>query len=314
MEGNNFTLSNKVQFKCRPGYKLSESSHMTCLSSGRWSGRKASCLACPKNSYKLGLSNSSTCSNCPPNTHTITSASTSKQHCTCNEGFHGPDGGPCQEILCPNLPPPVNAHATSCSRKINSVCEIECNDGYMVSDGNEFRKCLPGGSWAGSDLACRACPMNTYKANNSSCTLCPDHSSTSGTGNSLQGCRCNAGYHGHAGGPCNDTDECINEHGCEQTCVNTPGSYRCTCTIPGYVQNANDSKSCLEKNSCPDLEAPENGGVACVQELSTNTARCQVKCNAGYEHIGTAPGFNEMCGQSTNWTWTSTLNEDEFYC
>ena len=26
-----------------------------------------------------------------------------------------------------------------------------------------------------------------------------------------------------------DIDECMGDHGCDQTCVNTPGSYSCNC-------------------------------------------------------------------------------------
>ena len=40
-----------------------------------------------------------------------------------------------------------------------------------------------------------------------------------------------------------DEDECDGgTHDCEQICVNTPGSYSCTCT-PGYLANM-DGKTC----------------------------------------------------------------------
>ena len=111
-----------------------------------------------------------------------------------------------------------------------------------------------------------ACPMNTYKANSSSCIRCPSHSSTPGTGNSLQGCSCNTGFSGPPGGPCRgqqdivfhtklmkmlftDIDECSRGAGCAQTCVNTAGSYKCICTLPGYIQDADDHTNCLSKHS-----------------------------------------------------------------
>lgn len=43
-----------------------------------------------------------------------------------------------------------------------------------------------------------------------------------------------------------DIDECaINEGGCSQQCINTPGSFTCTCT-PGY-QLGRDGHSCYRK-------------------------------------------------------------------
>ncbi|ELT94386.1 hypothetical protein CAPTEDRAFT_203071, partial [Capitella teleta] len=108
------------------------------------------------------------------------------------------------------------------------------------------------------------CPKNTYKATSSTCIPCPVHSSTTSTGNSLKDCRCNAGYSGPTGGPC-------------------------------QVQN-----------SCPTLDPPDNGGVVCVQEASTNTARCQVKCNPGFEHP-LQPNVFEECGPNTGWVWTTEL-------
>lgn len=41
-----------------------------------------------------------------------------------------------------------------------------------------------------------------------------------------------------------DHDECNgNAHGCEQQCLNLPGSYSCACSS-GYRLNANDLKTC----------------------------------------------------------------------
>ena len=47
-----------------------------------------------------------------------------------------------------------------------------------------------------------------------------------------------------------DTDECLSpDHGCEQTCDNTDGSYVCNCTN-GYVLNA-DGRTCNGKTNRP---------------------------------------------------------------
>ena len=39
-----------------------------------------------------------------------------------------------------------------------------------------------------------------------------------------------------------DQNECLGNHGCQHNCVNTVGSYHCTCR-PGY-QLINDNKTC----------------------------------------------------------------------
>ena len=43
-----------------------------------------------------------------------------------------------------------------------------------------------------------------------------------------------------------DINECAIAS-CSQGCVNTKGSYECTCTIPGYVL-ADDGRTCIRKN------------------------------------------------------------------
>ena len=42
---------------------------------------------------------------------------------------------------------------------------------------------------------------------------------------------------------CNDINECEEEHPCAQTCINTPGSYKCAC-VPGYIPVGADAKKC----------------------------------------------------------------------
>ena len=52
----------------------------------------------------------------------------------------------------------------------------------------------------------------------------------------------------------------------------------------------------------------------CVKQSLTNTERCQIKCDAGYDHVVRVNNFEE-CGPSTNWLWThSLLNRDILPC
>ena len=48
-----------------------------------------------------------------------------------------------------------------------------------------------------------ACEQNTYKASNGTCVSCPPHTSTTGPGtHQVKGCKCDPGYTGPDGGPC----------------------------------------------------------------------------------------------------------------
>ena len=51
--------------------------------------------ACPLNTYKPG-SNVDACSTCPAHTHTDDTASVARTQCLCDEGYRGPNGGPCE--------------------------------------------------------------------------------------------------------------------------------------------------------------------------------------------------------------------------
>ena len=55
---------------------------------------------------------------------------------------------------------------------------------------------------------------------------------------------CPAGYTGD-GKTCSDIDECEEEESCDHTCVNSPGSFVCTC-MSGYDLQ-DDGSSCVGK-------------------------------------------------------------------
>ncbi|ELU03360.1 hypothetical protein CAPTEDRAFT_49060, partial [Capitella teleta] len=62
-EDSTFTLNNTVQFKCQPDYKLAGFAVITCMSSGRWSGERPSCLDADECSQTPGCEQ--TCVNTP---------------------------------------------------------------------------------------------------------------------------------------------------------------------------------------------------------------------------------------------------------
>ena len=111
--------------------------------------------------------------------------------------------------------------------------------------------------------------LGTCKADNTTAYLCStagcDHGCTSTTdpaGNPVAQCFCNSGYKldPSNNSSCVDRDEC-QEGVCSQSCVNTQGSFLCTCYV-GHVMGS-DQRTC---NPCPSLRY----GVECRGVCSCN--------------------------------------------
>ncbi|XP_009601376.1 wall-associated receptor kinase 2-like [Nicotiana tabacum] len=106
-----------------------------------------------------------------------------------------------------------------------------------LSDVNFVKKILDSVpivvDWAIGNLSC----VEAQKRNDYAClenSRCVD----SDTGLGGYRCNCNSGYQGnpYIGPGCQDIDECAdpNANSCEKICVNTPGSYNCSCP-EGYT-------------------------------------------------------------------------------
>lgn len=124
---------------------------------------------------------------------------------------------------------------------------------------------------------------------------------------------------------CVDTNECAKENGgCDQKCVNSPGSFSCSCN-PGYqlyTQNGTAgfaieksetgtkdgdtyilNKSCVPVR-CPDLEAPENGQLL-TNKLQHNFGDLiRFQCSFGYVMSGSS---SLLC--MSNGKWNATVPE-----
>ncbi|XP_067888729.1 matrilin-4-like [Heterodontus francisci] len=72
-----------------------------------------------------------------------------------------------------------------------------------------------------------------------------------------------------------DTDLCgVVGHGCEQICINTPGSYICKCK-KGFILN-NDQKTCRKIDHC------SNGNHGCEHECANTETSYICRCHTGY--------------------------------
>ncbi|ELU17886.1 hypothetical protein CAPTEDRAFT_190824, partial [Capitella teleta] len=293
-DGSIFYFPHSVVFSCYAGYILQGASEVQCTEGGTWSAPPPACIPCPKNTYKNNGRLDTECLACPPNSHTVTAASTSQAQCLCDQGYRSDENGVCREVRCPILSAVEHGNLASCDNVMGSVCEMTCEDGYILSSGSGKRQCLGDGSWSGSQPRCQPCGMNTYKEEGGNvCLPCPLHSHTNAV----------AQQKGDAGGPCEDVDECAANSGrgdCEDTCKNLDGGYECSCTTVPV------DKTCT--NLTTD-DAPENGGLVCHWYREQNSQYCSLRCNDGYEFFS---GINkyETCGATTGYEWSFEVRNE----
>ncbi|KAK4359592.1 hypothetical protein RND71_021821 [Anisodus tanguticus] len=102
--------------------------------------------------------------------------------------------------------------------------------------------------WAIANLTC----IEAQKRNDYGCL---DNSQCVDSDTDLGGyrCSCNSGYDGnpYIGSGCQDIDECAdpNANSCEQICINTPGSYNCSCPEGFTGDGKNNGRGCIAPNS-----------------------------------------------------------------
>ncbi|CAH1245435.1 SCUBE2 [Branchiostoma lanceolatum] len=114
-------------------------------------------------------------------------------------------------------------------------------------------------------------------------------------------CTCQSGYRLSGTHNCQDTDECSSENGgCQHTCTNADGEFECSCN-PGY--QLSELKYCTDVNECAD----NNGG--CDQNCVNTVGSYHCACRPAYQ----LSGFGEMtCVERenigcVNGTWTSQI-------
>ncbi|XP_029603485.1 uncharacterized protein LOC115188777 isoform X2 [Salmo trutta] len=194
--------------------------------------------------------------------------------------------------LCPY--PPLPAHGTFYFRTVDNpgsrdykhYIQYACYAGYTLAHGDIHSYCLQGGRWSGVTPVCLE--VTPCALNNGGCSqLCSVKQEQAQ-------CHCRPGFtlvEDHR--TCRDVDECVEgqqQQRCQQTCVNTFGSFRCSCPY-GHVL-AGDGRTCVAE--CPagyrkQPSTPIPGGNSsrkeCVDineceepEVSVPGHRCQWKC------------------------------------
>lgn len=121
---------------------------------------------------------------------------------------------------------------------------------------------------------------------------------------------------------CMDDNECaVNNGGCHQKCVNSPGAFACGCNVGYelYTENGtagfaiessetglNDgdtyriNKTCVPK-MCPPLVAPDNGQLLSTKEKHHFGDAVSFQCNFGFVIAG---NYGLTCTSTGSWNGT----------
>ncbi|KAM6462452.1 fibulin-7 isoform 2-T2 [Liasis olivaceus] len=156
-----------------------------------------------------------------------------------------------QTVFCPTLEAPVNGKRFGTKNLMDHEVHFTCDPGFQLV-GSSSQVCQPNGSWTGEAPHCKVPPAWSV-TNDPAFSRKPRCAQL----DRMQHCSCEAGFHmsGTAENSiCQDVNECeiYKLEGaprlCMHACINTPGSYHCSCP-PGY-RLFNDGKSCEDIDEC----------------------------------------------------------------
>ncbi|XP_078505162.1 fibulin-7 [Lissotriton helveticus] len=183
---------------------------------------------------------------------------------TCNPGFQliGPSSRVCQ----PNGS--WTGDAPHC-KDISECSSHPCQNGGTCLEGTNQYKCICPQEWTGSNCQhqTQTAPPEWSVVNDPAFSRKPRCAKIDRT----QHCSCDAGFHmsGTADNSiCQDVNECevYKVEGvprlCMHTCINTPGSFRCSC--PNGYRLLGDGKSCEDIDECNISQHNCSGGSMCI--------------------------------------------------
>ncbi|XP_020842633.1 complement component C1q receptor [Phascolarctos cinereus] len=152
----------------------------------------------------------------------------------------------------------------------NGGCQQECLEG---GDGSFLCGCRPGYRLLDDLVSCiprDPCHPNPCRGK----AKC----SPGGPGQHYE-CQCPAGFKPTPNRlDCDDVDECSRSP-CAHNCVNTPGSFHCTCH-PGYEPHGHNGMECWDVDECAGEGSP------CAQLCINTEGSFQCACQKGYKTAG----------------------------
>lgn len=237
------------------------------------------CVGCEEGKYKAETANT-TCDDCTGNSFSPAS-STAQNDCICETGYTGADGGSCSACEAGYYKDARgSATCTECAAKTWSAagadtctaCDVSaelvswytinfdipregnandcvCPEGFTGGEGGVCTACQPGSYRAGTltfserRSACLPCDEGYYATSSemSQCDQCPPHSFSGEGSDNIDDCKCDPGYTGSDGGPCNECN---------------PGKYKeasgsASCDLCGAGKYSSESKATSESVCTP---------------------------------------------------------------
>ncbi|XP_071787755.1 uncharacterized protein [Asterias amurensis] len=252
---------------------------------------------------------------CGTHGHCVEARGTTPAFCRCNDGYQqSTDRLSCERVS-----------QTQCSCGTGSISCWEgngerictCRTGYQQSGNGcvDINECQENGGLGDCQKGCENiagsfrcyCP-GRWQYLSEDLRTCRERPCSCGTGstgcsqpNGRRICTCAEGYKpSQTGDRCVDRNECQDSTPCEGSCVNTEGSYQCSCPQSGY-QLAQDGYRCEDVNECQEDKLNQCKGVC----LNT-PGSYQCECPAG--HLLMPDGIS-CVGCRTNSYYSSTSNE-----
>ncbi|KAH0517158.1 Sushi, von Willebrand factor type A, EGF and pentraxin domain-containing protein 1 [Microtus ochrogaster] len=193
---------------------------------------------------------------------------------------------------CPSLEGTIpHLRTASGDRKPGSKVSLFCDPGFQIV-GNPVHYCLNQGQWTQPLPHCErircglppALENGFYSAEDFHAGSTVTYQCNNGyylLGDSRMFCTDNGSWNGISPS-CLDVDECAVGSDCNEhaSCLNTNGSYICSCDPP-YT---GDGKNCAEPVKCKAPEDPENGHSS--GEIYTVGAEVTFSCEEGYQLLG----------------------------
>ncbi|NXC37114.1 FBLN7 protein, partial [Campylorhamphus procurvoides] len=153
--------------------------------------------------------------------------------------------------------------------EISECSSSPCQNGGTCLEGPDQFQCLCPQQWTGTTCQYRAqtAPPTPSVPDDAAFSHQPRCAQLAQT----QQCSCDPGFHmsgAATNGLCHDLNECevFQRDGgprlCAHSCINLPGSFRCSCP-PGYVL-LGDGKSCEDIDECSLSQDNCTGGSSCI--------------------------------------------------